>query len=107
MIKNKIQKITYLLFIIFIIITIQSCNKQNYKYEYIAEVTYQNGEIDTVMFNIETSNKVYVYLKIEESGLLNNVATSPCLVIGSGFYEEAVACGLRKYKILNETKTKL
>ena len=84
-------------------------HRQNYTYTYTANITYTDGSIDTLVFSRDSfnGNDVHVYLKISENGLLTSAGISPCLVIGCGFYERAVACGVRKYEILNKLKVKL
>ena len=80
---------------------------QDYKYTYTIKVTYTNSAVDTLTFSYESfkGNNVYVKLKITENGLFGSSGTSPCLIVGCGFYRTPIACGVRKYKILNEAKT--
>jgi len=107
--KNKLQKIAmYSLYTFLIVILFQSCieYEPDYNYKYTAKITYQNGDIDTLSFNRESfkGNKVYVYIKTTESGIISSSSISPCLVIACGFYKKTIACGVRKYEIISESK---
>jgi len=86
------------------------CNYgQNYTYTYTAKVTYTDSAVDTLVFSYDSfkGNNVYVYLKITESGLIASGGTSPCLMVGCGLHTKAIACGVRKYEIINEAKSAL
>jgi hypothetical protein len=98
------KKLSYI-FLVLVAILFSGCADygQDYKYTYTAKVTYTDSAVDTLVFGRESfkGNNVYVYLKVAENGLLASGGTSPCLMIGCGFYEKAVACGVRKYEILD------
>lgn len=95
------------LFILLFVILLDGCKYgQDYKYTYTAKVTYTDSSVDTVVFGRESfkGNPVVVYLKVSESGVLSSGGTSPCLMIGCGFYSTPVVCGVRKYEIISESK---
>ena len=99
------KKLNYIIYPILITILFCSCTEygQDYNYKYKVKVTYTNSAIDTLEFNRNSfkGNKVYLYLKISESGLLSSGGTSTCLVIGCGFYKRTIVCGVRKFEILS------
>lgn len=105
------MKTLNLFWILLVAILLFGCleNKRDYKYIYTAEVVYTDSAVDTLTFTYKSfkGNRVYVNLHISESGIINNVATSPCLIVGCGFYHDIIACGVRKYRILNEIKIPL
>ena len=86
-------------------ILVVSCGYDpDYTYSWDIEVTYQNGDIDTIHHERASFNGNPVHLYIYTSGtLLNNVA-SPTLVTHCGIYKETITTGVRKFKILDETK---
>lgn len=99
------KKSNSILYSVLITILLCSCIEygQNYNYKYKVRVTYTDSAVDTLEFNRDSfkGNKVYLYLKISESGLLSSGGTSPCLVIGCGFYKRTIVCGVRKFEILS------
>lgn len=74
----------------------------NYTYKWKTSVTYTNGERDTLNYEYTTfkGNEAYTYLKISESGLLSSGGTEPCIIVGCGFHQETITCGVRKYEVL-------
>ena len=99
------KKLNYIIYPILITILLCSCIEygQDYNYRYKVKVTYTNSAIDTLECNRDSfnGNKVYLYLKISESGLLSSGGTSPYLVIGCGFHKRTIVCGVRKFEILS------
>jgi len=75
-------------------------------FEFISEVTYTDSSIDTLTFgrNGFKGNKVIVYIKTSDSGFISSAGTSPCLVMQCGFYTTTIACGVRKFSILERTE---
>lgn len=100
---------TLLLLSFFIIYSCGYKNAQNYKYTWTVDVTYANGDKDTIHCSYDSfnGNPVSIYLKIHENGLLSDSGTEPCLVMGCGFYTEVVCCGVRSYSILSLNKTEI
>ncbi len=98
-------KSNYIIYLVLITILFCSCTEygQDYNYRYKVKVTYTDSAVDTLECNRNSfkGNKVYLYLKISESGLLSSTGTSPCLVIGCGFYKKTIVCGVRKFEILS------
>lgn len=79
---------------------------QNYHYTYKVKITYQNGDVDTVLCGMDgfKENEATLYLKTSESGVLVSGGTPSCLMVGCGFYGNTVACGVRKYVVLYTEK---
>tara|TARA_R110000782_G_C14658899_1_gene397638 strand:+ start:424 stop:765 length:342 start_codon:yes stop_codon:yes gene_type:complete len=106
--KQLKNKISYTLYFVLVAVFLAGCSEygQDYKYTYTAKITYTDSAVDTVKFDYDSfkGNPVNVYLKISDSGLLASGGTSPCLMVGCGFYNTAIACGVRKYEIINEVK---
>lgn len=106
--KNLKFKKLNLLYLVLVAFYGVGCSNygQDYKYTYTAKVTYTDSAVDTLIFDYDSfkGNPVYVTLKITDSGLLASGGTSPCLIVGCGFYSTPIACGVRKYEILNEAK---
>lgn len=105
---NDMRKLSYVFYLVLVAVFIGGCTEygQDYKYTYTAKVTYTDSTVDTLVFGRESfkGNPVFVYLKVSESGVLSSGGTSPCLMIGCGFYQKAVACGVRKYEIIHTVK---
>lgn len=80
------------------------CSYTNHTYYYTAVVTYTDGGVDTLEFSYDgfKGNEVYVALKTQ-GGMFSN-QSSPCLIIGCGFYYNSVACGVRKYELIHKKK---
>ena len=91
---------------VFLIIGCAHGYDDDYTYIWDIEVTYLNGDLDTLHFerNSFKGNPVSMYLKIEEPGILADAGTSPTLVSSCGFYDWPLVSGIRKFKILNHEK---
>ena len=105
------RKKTILLYLILVTIFIGGCFNygQDYKYTYTAKVTYTDSAIDTMIFSYDSfkGNPVYVYISTSNDGFLTSGTITPSLIIGCGFRSKVIACGVRKYEILNESKVEL
>lgn len=84
------------------IVLLSSCIGSNhdkyYDYNWVVDVIYTNG--DKEQLTIEQKKvvkewKLYLYSGDGEA----------CLYKGNGYYNDAVACGVRKFTIVTETKT--
>lgn len=95
-----------LLVLIFISVSCHRGFEPDYIYTWKLKVTYTNGEIDTVNCNRESfkGNKVSLYLKTSDPGVLVNASMVPCIVTHCGFYTEIIVCGIRKYEVLESKK---
>lgn len=95
--------------ILITIISLSSCTEYgpDYNYSYKVDVTYTDSSRDTIEFGRDSfkGNKVGVYMKISDNGLLTSSSVNSCIMIGCGFYQRPVVCGVRKYEILEEIKT--
>lgn len=80
--------------------------QRNYNYNWKVNVTYTNGENDTISFNRNSfkGNECYLKLKISENGVFSSGGTEPCLITICGIYETPIVCGVRKYTILSFEK---
>jgi len=105
--KKLRTKLSYAFYTLLVAVFLGGCEYgQDYKYTYTVKITYTDSAVDTVTFDYDSFKgiPVNVYLKISDSGLLASGGTSPCLMVGCGFYRTAIACGVRKYEIINEVK---
>jgi len=105
--KNIIKSV---LFIFVVILCFFSCSGPiDYTYKWKLAVVYTNGEKDTMncQYDSFNGNNCYLNLKVSEVGLIETNAIDPCITMGCGVYEEAVTCGVRKYKILSLEKVLL
>ncbi len=98
-----------IIFTLLIFITIASCgsHEKNYtNYIWDLEVRYADNSIDTIHYEITgyTWRPWILHLKIVEPGLVSDAGTIPCLVVGSGFYQETIVCYVRSYKVLKYTE---
>ncbi len=69
-------------------------------------VVYQDSSIDTIQHiytNCYQDRPAVDYIKISENGIISSSLTPACLMVGSGFYSTVVACGVRKYSVINKT----
>ncbi len=97
-----------MLFVILSIVIFSCPNKEykpDYTYKWKFAVTYTNGDQDTIncQYNSFNGNECYLYLKIENGGIVSS-GVEPCIIMGCGFYSEPVVCGVRKYEILSLDK---
>ena len=98
---------TIITLLLVILLTSCSENEPDYTYTYTAKVTYTDSAIDTLTFSRDSfkGNNVYVYLKTEGGTFAGG--TSPCLTMSCGFYKKTIACGVRKFEILDLLKVEL
>lgn len=69
-------------------------------YEWNVEVTYQNGDRDTLHCEADGYCCV-LQIETSEPGFISPIATSPCLVIRDRAYKYIQASGVRKFYILS------
>lgn len=103
--------LNYIFYLILIVVLFNSCYNPDYNYKWTVKVTYFDGTSDTIQCgqNSFKGNIVYLKLKISENGGLfgSSAGIIPCLIVGCGFYQTEIACGVRKYEILKFDKTKI
>ena len=87
------------LFLLLILATavLTSCKNQNYNYDFATIVVYTNGDTDTLIFGMESKSAFEPKVYLGEGDL------SVCDGFGNG---QTVASGVRRYKILETSKTK-
>jgi len=90
------KTIKYIFYILTVILLMSCCGSSvNYRYKYTAEVTYTDSTVDTLTFGRDSFNGNKV------SHSLNTDGNTACLVIHCGAYSDPIACGVRKYVILD------
>jgi hypothetical protein len=89
--------------LLILILSLTGCKPKyppDYTYKWDVDVTYTNGDMETIHHEQNSSKGIplYLYLRISETG-------SPCLCASNGYYTRyVIACGVRKYQILKEEK---
>ena len=93
-------------FLFLIVLMLSGCAGNydpDYTHQYVIEVTYMNGDIDTITHIRDSfkGNEIYIYLKSYEPGVLADAGTPSCVNSACGFYDKSLVCGVRKFQILS------
>lgn len=68
-----------------------------YDYHWVVDVTYTNGESEQLTIEQKNVTKVWKLY-------LGSDAGESCLIKTNGIYDNAIACGVRKFTIISETR---
>ena len=90
-----------------LVLVLFSCGRHyppDYEYKWKIAIVYTNGDKDTLNCGVTTykGNEAHVFLRT--TGTAFSGAAGPCLLMICGWYESPIACGIRKYDIINEEK---
>jgi len=100
------KRLISLVSIIIIIFFFSGCYNfdPDYTYKWDIEVTYTNGDIDTISCGRDSfkGNEVSLYLSARSSGFSGS--GSACVYMSCGMEKEAIVCGVRKFDIICEQK---
>lgn len=97
----------YLVVFLLLSIIIYSCKKpKDYEHTYNIKVVYSDNVIDTLIYKRVSfnGNSIGLYIKTKESGIITNTKLIPCLVSHCGFYTENIACYVKRFEIISDTK---
>jgi hypothetical protein len=86
------KKIIYLITILIILLSC-STKKQKHLYHYTLNVTYTNGDVETITDTYQyTGSSMNIYLIGHNS--------NSCINISTDFNCDVIVCGVRKFKLI-------